>query len=55
MRRTGKTKKPTPKVEFEVHGALQLPRHIRENIRHPLLRLGWFTELNGRFPKGQSL
>jgi hypothetical protein len=42
-----KSKKPGAKVKFEIRSApLRLPKHIRDNIRHPLLRLAWFAELN---------
>ena len=27
-----------------------LPKYIEQNIRHPLLRLGWTAELNGGIP-----
>jgi hypothetical protein len=50
MRRSAKfskAKKPAPRLEIQIRGALQLPKHIRENIRHPLLRLGWLAEING--------
>jgi hypothetical protein len=55
MRRSAKftkAKKPSPRPEFEFRGAQQLPKYIRENIRHPLLRLGWFAELNDTVPAG---
>jgi len=39
--------KISPKLKFEIRAAaLHLPKHIRDNIRHPLLRLAWFAELN---------
>jgi len=42
-----KSKKLSPKLKFEIRAAaLHLPKHIRDNIRHPLLRLAWFAELN---------
>jgi len=44
--RISKAKKKTPRLEIQIRGALQLPKHIRENIRHPLLRLGWLAEIN---------
>ena len=50
MRRSAKfskARKPAPRLEIQIRGALQLPKHIRENIRHPLLRLGWLAEING--------
>ena len=50
MRRSAKIskpKKPAPRLEIQIRGALELPKHIRENIRHPLLRLGWLAEING--------
>jgi hypothetical protein len=46
MRRK-RSKKPSPKLKLEIRSAaLQLPKHIRDNITHPLLRLAWFAELN---------
>jgi hypothetical protein len=47
MRRGAKVKKSSRNVNLPIRGAVQLPKYIRDNIRHPLLRLGWFTELNG--------
>ncbi len=42
-----KSKKLSAGLKFEIRAAaLHLPKHIRDNIRHPLLRLAWFTELN---------
>ena len=42
-----KSKKLSPKLKFEIRAAaLHLPKHIRDNIRHPLLRLAWFAEFN---------
>ena len=47
MRRTAKSKKSDPKLKLVIrHQPLHLPKHIRDNIRHPLLRLAWFAELN---------
>lgn len=46
MRRK-RSKKPSAKLKFEIRSAaLQLPKHIRENITHPLLRLAWLAELD---------
>ena len=42
-----KFKRTRGKLKFEIRAAaLHLPKHIRDNIRHPLLRLAWFAELN---------
>jgi hypothetical protein len=46
MRRK-RSKKPSQKLNFKIRSvALQLPKHIRDNITHPLLRLAWLAELN---------
>lgn len=42
-----KSTKLSRKLKLEIRAAaLHLPKHIRDNIRHPLLRLAWFAELN---------
>ena len=42
-----RSKKPSAKAKFVIRrAALHLPKHIRDNITHPLLRLAWFAELN---------
>lgn len=47
MRRHAKAKKSVPKTRSAIRQQpLQLPKYIRDNIRHPLLRLAWFAELN---------
>ena len=47
MRRNGKSRKLNAKLTAELRRqTLQLPKHIRENIRHPLLRLAWYAELH---------
>ena len=47
MRRTAKSKKTDPKLKLVIRDQpLHLPKHIRDNIRHPLLRLAWFQELH---------
>jgi hypothetical protein len=47
MRRHAKSKKSVPKTKSVIrHQPLHLPKYIRDNIRHPLLRMAWFAELN---------
>ncbi|MGZ8900472.1 MAG: hypothetical protein ACXW3Z_10285, partial [Limisphaerales bacterium] len=37
---------PSKPIRLPVGFTKSLPRHIRDNIHHPLLRLAWFTELH---------
>jgi hypothetical protein len=49
-----KAKKETTVLEIQIRGAMQLPKHIRQNITHPLLRLGWLAEFSAGSPLSYS-
>jgi len=46
MRRGAKLKKSNRSTKPARGRALPLPKYIRDNIQHPLLRLAWMAELH---------